>query len=82
MGAAPIATSDNARSAHRDQEVQIEEQPDVPREIPLVIVNPDMINVHSNEQEDSDEQEIVEYPRQPSSFLRIVRRPFDPVPPH
>ncbi len=80
MSVAPLATSNNGRSAHHNQEVQIGEQPDVQREIPLVIVNLDMINVHLNEQE--DEQEDVEYPRQPSPFLRIVRRPFNPVSSH
>jgi len=66
MSVTPMTTPDDACSAHHDQEVQIGEQPDVQREIPLVIVNPDMINVHLNEQE--DEQEDV---RQPSPFLRI-----------
>ncbi|KAF8346838.1 hypothetical protein F5887DRAFT_1072933 [Amanita rubescens] len=69
MSVTPMATSDNARSAHHNQEVQIGEQSDVRPEIPSVIVDPDMINVHLNEQE--DEQEDVEHPRQPSPFLRI-----------
>ena len=80
MSVTPMATSDNVRSGHNNQEVRIGEQPDVRREIPLVTVNPDMINEHLNEQE--DEEDVVVYPRQPSPFLRIVRRPFGPVSSH
>lgn len=60
-----------ARSAHQNQEARVAEQPDEEPEIGLVIVNPDVINAHLNEQD--DEQENAEYPRQPSPFLRIVR---------
>ena len=70
MNVTPMATSDNVPSAHHNQEVRIGEQPDVRYEIPLVIVNLDMIDEDLNEQE--DEQEVVEYPRQPSPFLRII----------
>lgn len=42
----------------------------------LVIVNPDVINAHLNMQED-EEDDAELYPRQPSPFLRMVRRSTD-----
>ena len=73
LRAEPVAI---ARSAHRNQEARVTEQLDEELEIALVIVNPDAINAHLNEQD--DEQENAEYPRQPSPFLRIVRPSVGP----
>jgi hypothetical protein len=72
-----VAMSVNAHAAHHNREARVAEQPDGEHEIALVVVDPDVINAHLNEQD--DEQENVEYPRQPSPFLRIVRPSVGPV---
>jgi hypothetical protein len=78
MIAESVAASPDGRLAPRNQEGRIEEHLNGRGEIAseLVIVDPDMINAHLNMQED-EEDDAELYPRQPSPFLRMVRRSID-----
>ncbi|KAF8736690.1 hypothetical protein AX14_014170 [Amanita brunnescens Koide BX004] len=67
--AEPVAAFVDGRFAQQNQESRVEEQCNGRREMPLVIVNPDMITVHPAEEE--VEQGNPGHPRQPSPFLRM-----------
>lgn len=73
--AEPVAAFVDGRFAQQNQESRVEEQCNERREMPLVIVNPDMITVHPAEEE--VEQGNPGHPRQPSPFLRMVRLLID-----